>query len=174
VPGNGHRRDQTRAVRMSIEPSTDPTDYDFAHPIRVRFVETDAMGIVHHSNYLAYFEEARVAFLQHLDHPYTEWREAGLEAPVLESFVQYRQPLEFDDVIDVHVALGTASRASFQMAYLVTGRATDGSNGPAAGAADVRATGVTVHGCTADGRPRRLPRWLAEYAVGSPAPATED
>jgi acyl-CoA thioester hydrolase len=148
--------DQTQAVRMSIEPSTDPAAYDFAHPIRVRFVETDAMGIVHHSNYLAYFEEARVAFLQHLGHPYTEWRDAGLESPVLESFVRYRQPLEFDDVIDVRVTLGAASRASFQMAYLVTV------------ADSVRATGVTVHGCTVGGRPTRLPRWLAEFAVGSP------
>ena len=48
---------------MSIEPSTDPADYDFVHQIRARFVETDAMGIVHHSNYLPYFEEARVAVL---------------------------------------------------------------------------------------------------------------
>jgi len=141
---------------MSIEPSTDPADYDFVHDIRVRFVETDAMGVVHHSNYLAYFEEARVAFLQHLGHPYTEWREAGLESPVLESFVQYRRPLEFDDVIAVHVALGAASRASFQMAYLVRVEH------------DVRATGVTVHGCTSGGRPTRLPGWLAQYAVGSP------
>jgi acyl-CoA thioester hydrolase len=147
---------------MSIEPSLEPADYDFVHHIRVRFVETDAMGIVHHSNYLAYFEEGRVAFLQHLGHPYREWRGAGLEAPVLESFVQYRRPLEFDDVLDVHVALGAARGASFQMAYLVTV------------ADEVRATGVTVHGCTADGRPTRLPSWLAEYAVGSPSGTGDD
>jgi acyl-CoA thioester hydrolase len=129
----------------------------------VRFVETDAMGIVHHSNYLAYFEETRVAYLRHIGHPFTEWRDAGLESPVLESFVQYRQPLRFDEEIDVHVVLADTTRATFQMAYLVTV------------AGEPRATGVTVHGCaTTAGRPTRLPAWLVELAAtgnpgGSPA-----
>ena len=80
-------------MRLTVEPSTDPQDYEFSHNIRVRFVETDAMAIVHHSNYLAYFEETRVAFLAGIGHPFTEWRAAGLESPVLESFVQSRQPV---------------------------------------------------------------------------------
>lgn len=139
-------------MRLSVEPSTSTADYDFTHEIRVRFVETDAMGIVHHSNYLAYFEETRVAFLAHVGHPFTDWREAGLESPVLESFVTYRQPLRFDDVITVHLALASVTRATFQMAYLVT-------------VGDMaHSTGVTVHGCiTAEtGRPTRLPAWLIE------------
>ena len=140
-------------MRLSVEPSVHPVDHDFAHDIRVRFVETDAMGIVHHSNYLAYFEETRVAYLSHIGHPFTEWREAGLESPVLESFVQYRQPCRFDEVLTVHLSLAAATRATFQMAYLAT---VDD---------DVRTTGVTVHGCsTLEGRPTRLPAWLAELA----------
>ncbi len=142
-------------MRLTSEPSTSPGDYAFTHRIRVRFVETDAMGIVHHSNHLAYFEETRVAYLRHIGHPFTEWRDEGLESPVLESFVQYRQPLHFDEEIDVHVALADTTRATFQMAYLVTV------------ADEVRATGVTVHGCaTTDGRPTRLPAWLIELAAG--------
>jgi acyl-CoA thioester hydrolase len=145
-------------VRLSIDPSTSPAEYEFVHRIRVRFVETDAMGIVHHSNYLAYFEEARVAFLRHLGHPFTEWRDAGLESPVLESFVKYRQPLEFDEEIEVHLSLADVTRATFQMAYLVTVDDPDGRPRP-------RATGVTVHGCvTAAGRPTRLPAWLVALA----------
>ena len=139
-------------MRLSAEPSTSPPDYDFTHQIRVRFVETDAMGIVHHSNYLAYFEETRVAFLAHIGHPFTEWRQAGLESPVLESFVAYRQPLRFDDVVTVHVALADVTRATFQLAYLIT-------------VDDIaHSTGVTVHGCVsaANGRPTRLPPWLVE------------
>jgi acyl-CoA thioester hydrolase len=140
-------------VRLSVDPSTSSTDYEFTHDIRVRFVETDAMGIVHHSNYLAYFEEARVAYLSHVGHPFTEWRSDGLESPVLESFVQYRQPCEFDDLITVHLQLASATRATFQMAYLIT--AGD----------EVRTTGVTVHGCTTlSGRPTRLPAWLVKLA----------
>lgn len=148
-------------MRLSIEPSTVPGDYEFVHRIRVRFVETDAMGIVHHSNYLHYFEEARVAYLRHIGHPFTEWRDAGLESPVLESFVQYRQPVRFDEEVDVHVRLASVTRATFQMAYLLT--VGDGSDKTA-----VRSTGVTVHGCsTLDGRPTRLPAWLVDLARSS-------
>ena len=140
-------------MRLSVEPSTDPADHDFEHRIRVRFVETDAMGIVHHSNYLAYFEEARVAYLAHVGHPFTEWRDAGLESPVLEAFVAHRLPCRFDEVLTVHLSLAAATGATFQMAYLVT---VDG---------EVRTTGATVHGCVnLDGRPTRLPAWLPELA----------
>jgi acyl-CoA thioester hydrolase len=145
-------------VRLSVDPSTSPDDYEFTHRIRVRFVETDAMGIVHHSNYLAYFEETRVEYLRAIGHPFTEWRDAGLESPVLESFVQYRQPLQFDDAITVHLRLADVTRATFQMAYLIT---VDDSGTPSA-----RATGVTVHGCvTTAGRPTRLPDWLTALAA---------
>ena len=100
-------------MRLSTDPSTSPDDYEFAHRIRVRFVETDAMGIVHHSNYLAYFEETRVEYLREIGHPFTQWRDEGLESPVLESFVQYRQPLAFDDEITVHLRLADVTRATF-------------------------------------------------------------
>ena len=72
---------------------------------------------------------------------------------MLECFVQYRQPLRFDDEVDVHLRLATIARTTFQMAYLLT---VDG---------EIRATGVTVHGCiTAEGRPTRLPAWLSALA----------
>jgi acyl-CoA thioester hydrolase len=141
-------------VRLSVEPSTAPATYAFSHPIRVRFAETDAMGIVHHSRYLPYMEETRVAYLRHLGHPYTELRDEGFDYAVLECFVQYRQPLRFDEEVMVHLSLASATRTTFQMAYLLT---VDG---------DVRATGVTVHGCiTADGKPTRLPAWLVDLCV---------
>jgi len=136
-------------VRLQLQPSLSSADYAYSHRLRVRFAETDAMGIVHHSRYLPYLEEARVEYLRHLGHPYTELRAEGVDYAVLEAFVQYRQPLRFDDVVHVHLRLGAATRATFQMAYLLT---VDD---------DVRATAVTVHGCvTADGRPTRMPAWL--------------
>jgi acyl-CoA thioester hydrolase len=155
---DGHYR---RTVRLSIDPSTSVADYDFTQRIRVRFVETDAMGIVHHSNYLAYFEEARVGYLRDVGHPFTEWRDEGLESPVLESYIRYRQPLRFDDVVDIRLRLAAVTRTTFQMAYLVTVDEGDGSAG-------VRATGVTVHGCvTTGGRPTRLPGWLVELGAAT-------
>jgi acyl-CoA thioester hydrolase len=137
-------------VRLSVDPSTDPADYVFSHQIRVRFAETDAMGIVHHSRYLPYLEEARVEYLRHLGHPYHVLREEGIDMVVLEAFVRYRQPLRFDEVMQVHLCLASANRTTFQMAYLL---AVDG---------EPRATAVTVHGSItiADGRPTRSPAWL--------------
>lgn len=141
------------SVRLSFEPSRSPSDYPFSHRIRVRFAETDAMGIVHHSRYLPYLEEARVAYLRELGHPYSEMRAEGLDYAVLEAYVRYRQPLRFDDLVDVHLLLATSTRTTFQMGYLLT---VDD---------EVRATAVTVHGCTdASGRPTRLPAWLVELA----------
>ena len=141
-------------MRLTVEPSLDPSTYVFVHRLRVRFAETDAMGIVHHSRYAVYLEEARVAYLRAIGRPYTAWREAGIDATVLECWVQYRQPLRFDEEVDVHVALVTATRTTFEMAYLLTV------------GGEVRARGVTVHGCvTSAGRPTRLPAWLPALAT---------
>jgi len=145
---------QTGAVRTSADPPLDPSVYPFRHRLRVRFAETDAMGIVHHSRYLPYLEEARVEYLRHLGHPYHELRASGIDMVVLEAFVRYRSPLRFDDLVDVHVALASANRTTFQMAYLLT---VEGHT---------RATAVTVHGSitSADGRPTRSPTWLRALA----------
>lgn len=138
-------------MRISADPSTDPAEYGFSHRLRVRFAETDAMGIVHHSRYLPMMEEARVAYLRHIGHPYSDIRAEGIEMNVLEAWCRYRRPLLFDDLVDVHVDLASVERASFQMAYLLT---VEGEE---------RATGVTAHGAvTPDGRPTRLPGWLRE------------
>lgn len=140
-------------MRLSVEPSIDPADYPHSHRLRVRFAETDAMGIVHHSRYLPYLEEARVAYLRAIGHPYTEWQAAGIDSAVLEAYLRYVSPLRFDDEVDVHSSLAAATRTTFQMAYLL--RRGD----------QTCATGVTVHGLiNAAGRPLRLPAWLVELA----------
>ena len=133
----------------------DPSAYAFTHRVRVRFAETDAMGIVHHANYLLYLEEARVEYLRSIGRPYTEMRADGTDHAVLECFVQYRAPLHFDDQVDIHLRLAATTRATFQIAYLVT---VDGV---------ARATASTAHGAiNANGRPVRLPTWLVELAQG--------
>jgi acyl-CoA thioester hydrolase len=138
-------------VRLAFDPPLDPARYPFAHTMRVRFAETDAMGIVHHGAYLAYLEEARVEYLRAIEHPYDTVRLDGIDLAVLEAYVRYLRPLRFDDRFTVHLVLGSATRATFQMGYLLT---LDGRP---------HATGVTVHGCVDhDGRPVRMPQWLAE------------
>ena len=138
-------------MRQSLEPSRHPLDYVFVHQIRTRFAETDAMGIIHHAAYLPYLEEARVAYLRQLGHPYDEVRRDGFNFAVIEVAVQYRKPLEFDELVDIHVRAGAVSRATFQLAYLL--RVDD----------EARATAVTVHGCVDDsGKATRLPGWIGE------------
>jgi acyl-CoA thioester hydrolase len=140
-------------MRLALDPSTDPADYVFSHRIRVRFAETDAMGIVHHAAYLPYLEEARVAWLRSIGHAYDTIRAEGVDFGVLEAFVQYRLALRFDEVIDVHLRIGAVTGTTFQVAYLLT---VDGS---------VRATAVTVHGAMGPtGRPTRLPAWVVGVA----------
>jgi acyl-CoA thioester hydrolase len=141
-------------VRLAAEPTVHVADYAFVHRLRVRFAETDAMGIVHHANHLLYLEEARVAYLRHLERPYSEMRADGVDHAVLEAFVQYRRPIHFDDVVEVHLRLASVTRATFQLAYLLT---VEG---------EPRATAVTVHGCVdARGRAVRMPEWLAGLAT---------
>jgi acyl-CoA thioester hydrolase len=141
-------------VRQSLQPSRDPADYRFVHRVRTRFAETDAMGVIHHAAYLPYMEEARLAYFRQLGHPYDEVRADGLEAPVLEISVRYRRPLDFDEVVAVHLWGGAVTRTTFQLAYLLTV------------GDEVRATAVTVHGCVdATGKASRLPWWIAEVFV---------
>ena len=70
-------------MRIKADPPTDPSDYSFVHDVRVRFAETDAMGIVHHASYLPYLEEARVAYLRSIDHDYVSVRESGVNLAVI-------------------------------------------------------------------------------------------
>ncbi len=137
----------------AFHPPLELAAYTFSHDIRVRFVETDAMGIVHHSNYLHYLEVTRVEFLRSIGHPYSANREAGLDAAVLECRVRYLVPLRFDDVVTVHLRLAGATRATFTIEYLLT---VDGRTTTIAG---------TQHAfVTSDGRPRRVPEWLRQLS----------
>ena len=118
------------------------------------------MGIVHHSRYLPYLEEARVEYLRSIGHPYDAERADGVDYAVLEAHVTYRQPLRFDEVVTVHLAMTAATRATFSIDYLLT---VDGASGEPA----VRSTARTVHGCVnREGRPVRLPGWLKEMVDG--------
>lgn len=142
-------------MRIAHEPSLDASAYSYVHRLRVRFAETDAMGIVHHAAYLPYLEEARVEWLRAIGHPYQDLRIQGFDFAVLEVYTRYVQPLRFDDLVDVHLSIVDSTRTTMQIAYLleVEGQA--------------RSTAVTVHGCVdTTGRPVRLPAWVRDVATG--------
>ena len=69
--------------------------------IRVRYQETDAMGIVYHANYLTWFEIARVDMLDQLGVPYQGLEAQGYLLPVLEASLKYKKPAKFDDRLTV-------------------------------------------------------------------------
>ena len=141
-------------MRKTFEVPPDAGAYPFTHRLRVRFCETDAMGVVHHASYLAYLEETRVEYLRALGRPYDRLRAEGTEFPVVEAALRYRRPLRFDDAVDVAIMVGAASGATFQMSYLV------GCGG------ETSATAVTIHGVIdGRGRPTRVPAWLRELAA---------
>ena len=145
-------------ARQSLEPSRDPADYAFAHRLRTRFAETDAMGIIHHAAYLPYLEEARVEYCGAIGHPYDARSRGGDEEtrapgfPVLEVSVQYRKPLRFDDEVDVSLRVGAVTR------HHVPDRVPAGRGRRGAGDRGDRAR---VRRRRA-GRPARLPAWVAE------------
>lgn len=65
--------------------------------LRVRYAETDQMGIVYHSNYLIWFEVGRSELFRELNLPYTEFEKQGLGLAVIEANCRYRQPARYDD-----------------------------------------------------------------------------
>ena len=81
----------------------------------VRFCETDLMGIVHHANYLQYFEVGRVAWLKAHGVDLRHW--GGAQLPVVEALVRYRKPARFDDELEIATWLPEIKGASMRFAY---------------------------------------------------------
>ena len=136
--------------------------FDFAAAIRVRFADTDAQGVVHNSNYLVWFEVARVEYLERYAGGYQRLRDEGIESFVLESHVRFLQPAFFDDRLLVNARCEAVSGVRFRFDYVVE---RDGTP-----LADGWTTHATVDAATL--RPTRLPAWLAEAiatAAASPA-----
>ena len=65
--------------------------------LRVRYSETDKMGIVYHANYLVWFEVGRSELFRELDLPYTLLEEQGLGLAVIEASCRYRKPSHYDE-----------------------------------------------------------------------------
>ncbi len=140
-------------MRVTATAPLDASEYGFAHHVRVRFADTDAMGVVYHAAYLPYLESARVEYLRAIGHDYVSVLADGAHFAVIEIAVQYLRPCYFDDLVTVHTKLAHCTRATFQMAYL----ATVGT--------EARLTAVTVHSCVdGDGKALRLPQWLTALA----------
>lgn len=126
---------------------------------RVGFYETDAMGIVHHSNYLRFFENARVVWLETHDKSYPEWIEMDLHFAVTHAQLDYRQSARFDDILEVTTWLEWVRGASLAMAYTIVCDST------------LLVTGRTEHASINDeGKVRRIPKEDRARLGGSALP----
>ena len=117
-------------------------------PIRVRYAETDKMGVVYYANYFVWFEVGRTELLRSLGWSYREMETGGVGLPVIEAHCEYRQPARYDDDLEVRTTGELVSAVCLAFDYEVV-RRTDGI---------VTAVGRTVHAAVkADGKPCRLP-----------------
>ena len=93
----------------------------FEAKIRVQYYETDSMGIVHHSNYIRYFETARTEMMREAGFPYDAMEKAGVWMPVLSVTAEYKMPALYDEVISVFCWIEKLRGASVDLAYEVRG-----------------------------------------------------
>lgn len=87
---------------------------------KAHYHETDQMGIIHHTNYIKWFEEARIAYLSEIGVPYDGMEAAGIISPVLHVGCDYKQMVRFADEVIVHTAIDFYNSVRFSVSYKVT------------------------------------------------------
>ena len=91
---------------------------------KINYYETDKMGVVHHSNYIRFFEEARCEFLQEAGLPYDMLESKGIMSPVLDFSCKYKQHVTFGDIIEIHTTIKEFSGVKFTVSYSVYNKKT--------------------------------------------------
>lgn len=124
---------------------------------KAHYYETDQMGIIHHSNYIRWFEEARVDFMDQMGYSYQRLEKEGISSPLLSVACEYHSPVRFHDEIIITAFIREFTGVRMTVAYHIT----DAQNG------QLRTTGETKHCFTrTDGRPVSLKRALPScYAL---------
>ncbi len=118
--------------------------------LRVRYAETDAMGIVHHSRYIPWFEVGRVNFLREIGLPYKKIEEMGFLFVITDLGVRYHKPARFDDVVIIRTWMDKVYSRGMRLDYQIVDE-----NGV------TLVTGFTKFICTnKQGQPTRLPDTL--------------
>ncbi|HEY9450947.1 MAG TPA: thioesterase family protein [Gemmatimonadaceae bacterium] len=92
--------------------------------LRVRYAETDMMGVVYHSNYLVWCEIGRTDHIRSSGMTYRQMEEAGILLAVAEATIRYRAPARYDDLIRVETMLTDVSSRAVTFEYLITNAAT--------------------------------------------------
>lgn len=85
--------------------------------VRVRYSETDQMGVVHHSNYFHWFEMGRTELLRELGLSYKEFEESGFLMPVVEAHCKYIHPARYDEVLIIKTEIKEKTPVTITMKY---------------------------------------------------------
>ena len=120
--------------------------------IRVRYAETDRMGLLHHANYLVYFEQARTDLLRSEGKTYKDLEDAGYFLVITKVEVKYKSPAYYDDLLTVRTTVTRTSPVRLEHKYEVFNPA-----------GKSLAEGSSTLACVGrDGKIQAMPDWLAD------------
>ena len=121
--------------------------------VRVRYAETDKMGVAYYANYFVWFEVGRTDWLRAFGSTYRDMEHAGVTLPVIEAECRYHTGARYDDELEVRAEGRMLSPVRMEFTYQVVRRAD----------ATLTASGRTVHAAVAaNGRPCRLPERIRQ------------
>ena len=114
---------------------------------RVKFFDTDVMGVVHHANYIRWFETGRVEFLRELGIDLNEMMSDGILFPIVEITAKFHAPAKFDDELEIITTAEALTKAKMKFDYVIR----------KLGEEKVLAEGTSLNVFTNDGKICRLP-----------------
>lgn len=121
--------------------------------IRVIYADTDAMGIVYHTNYIRWFERGRTELFRELGIAYKEMESLGFNLPVTQAYCHYHLPARYDDLVLLESDINFVKRASIKFIHKIW----DAEH------ANLLTEGYTVHACTdRSGKIIRLPALIID------------
>jgi acyl-CoA thioester hydrolase, YbgC/YbaW family len=121
--------------------------------IRVIYADTDAMGIVYHTNYIKWFEIGRTELLRGMGIVYAEMESQGYNLPLTEAYCHYLLPARYDQIIIVETEMEYLKRASMKFNYTISDEDKE----------KILVEGYTVHACTSNlGKIVRIPSFIVE------------
>lgn len=124
--------------------------------IRVIYADTDAMGIVYHTNYIKWFEVGRTELFRDLGIVYAEWAAEGISLPLTRAYCHYLLPARYDDMVWVETELAYLKRASLKFRNIIRNEEKK----------QILATGYTVHAClNREGKISRIPEKMAVMII---------
>jgi acyl-CoA thioester hydrolase len=89
----------------------------YQHQLRVRYEETDQMGVVYHANYLTWFEIGRTELIRELGYSYRRIEEKGLLLPLVEADAKFRKPARYDDLVCIYTCVFNSSSIRIDFNY---------------------------------------------------------